>query len=521
MATPLLGRISRWLGGPRVLVLPLVRILAVLSGDVWLALAPVASRGWTPVHWTLLGFLLYSSGVIAALWLRPAAALRRNFLVLLADLGFALALIRFSGGARSTLFLALLVIAGLQACSYGLRRGLLVAAGSAAAYLGLVWPTIQDVEWANMAIRLFVLLGTALGIGILAGVEEQERARVVALSTEAGARDAFIRSVVEGLREGVVALDRDGRVLVWNRALERRCGLAAEHVLGRRLAEVDPGFARAPLAEALTRLLEGAADQFTLDGLEQTTPRGATMTLNVKGNLLRRAGRPAGAIRVIEDVTERVALERSARQADKLAALGTLAAGLAHEVNNPIGVMSSRIELVLLEAESALAPEVAEDLRVVHRHAQRVARIGQGLLSFARRSSGARAPVDLVHLVDETLLLVESPLGKDGIAVVRDLAPVPAILGDAGALQQDILHALPGRDRGAAARAPVQAAPRAPGAADPPGGRHRPRRRRRAGRLGHQPPPAGDDRPERVPGGAVLPDQRDPDRPAPAPGAGR
>jgi signal transduction histidine kinase len=70
---------------------------------------------------------------------------------------------------------------------------------------------------------------------------------------------------------------------------------------------------------------------------------------------------------LITDVTRRRAQERSARQTEKLAAFGTLAAGLAHELNNPIGIISSRVELMLLDVEAQSLPaEVAEDLRVVH-----------------------------------------------------------------------------------------------------------------------------------------------------------
>src|SRR3989337_635142 len=79
---------------------------------------------------------------------------------------------------------------------------------------------------------------------------------------------------------------------------------------------------------------------------------------------------------------------------------------------------------MLLDAESApLPPEVTEDLRVLHRHAQRVARIAQGLLSFARQSSGQRGPVDLNHLVEETLLLIERQVAKAGMAIQRGRAP--------------------------------------------------------------------------------------------------
>jgi signal transduction histidine kinase len=137
---------------------------------------------------------------------------------------------------------------------------------------------------------------------------------------------------------------------------------------------------------------------------------------------------------------ERTALALAARRAEKLAALGTLAAGLAHELNNPIGIMSSRIEVMLMEGAS-LAPEVREDLEVLHRQTQRVARITQGLLTFARTSAGEREPIDLNHIVRETLLLAERQIAKGGVTVTVELAPdLPTILGDADTLQQVVLN---------------------------------------------------------------------------------
>jgi signal transduction histidine kinase len=121
-----------------------------------------------------------------------------------------------------------------------------------------------------------------------------------------------------------------------------------------------------------------------------------------------------------------------------------MAAGLAHELNNPIGVISSRIEIMLLDVEGqAIHGQLAEDLRVLHRHAQRVARIAQGLLSFSRQSSGLHGPVDLNHLVEETLLLVERPIAKQGVTVTRRLAPdLPPLWGDGNTLQQVVLNLL-------------------------------------------------------------------------------
>jgi PAS domain S-box-containing protein len=407
-------------------------------------MAPAEYRGWGRLQWTLLAFTGYSVALTAAVWRWPGTVLRLNFWVLLADLGFALLLIRFSGGAHSAVFLALLLIVGLQSYYYSMARGVTVAVASALAYLWVTWDTITDVEMANMAIRVVMLLGTAVGVGILAQVEEVERLAVLRLTGEVQQREQFTRSVVESLSEGVVALDREGRITAWNRAMEARYDVAAAEVLGRKFLECFPNYYREGVAEPLERVLRGESEGVRLEAVDHETLRKGRVVQNLTASLLRRGGQPAGVVLLIQDITERVALERSARQAEKLAALGTLAAGLAHELNNPIGIVSSRIELMLMDAEGEPLPrEVLEDLRVLHRHAQRVARIAQGLLSFARQSSGQRVPVDLNHLVEETLLLAEKQVARDGILVTRALAPhLPLIMGDGNALQQVVLNLL-------------------------------------------------------------------------------
>ena len=437
-------RIARRFGGPRVLALPLLRLLAIVAGLVWVLLAPEAHHGWAAVHTILLGFVLYSAALVVALWRRPGSMLRLNAWVLAVDLVFALLLIRVTGGAQSTLFLALLLIAGVQSYYYGMARGVAAASASALAYLVVVWPTIGAEEWANIAVRFLMLIGTAVGVGILAQVEESERLAVGELTTAAQTREQFIASVVESLSEGLVALDLEGRVVTCNRALEERYGLAPRELLGRSVFEGLPNAQGGPLAESLRRLIRGEITRFSLEALEHDTPQRGRLVENVKGSLLRQHGRPAGAVLLIEDITERVALERTTRQSEKLAALGTLAAGIAHELNNPIGVISSRIEIMLLDAQSNALPDgVSDDLGVLHRHAQRVARIAQGLLSFARQAPIERGRVDLNALVEDTLLLLEGSVSKREIAIRRTLAPgLPAVWGDANALQQVLLNLL-------------------------------------------------------------------------------
>jgi PAS domain S-box-containing protein len=437
-------RLAGRIGSTPMLTLPLLRALAIVALVVWLVLAPPEYRRVSGLAVTVAAFLAYSLAVEAALWWRPAATLRLNFYVLLIDQLFALALIFLTGGARNAFYLALPLITALQAYYYGLRRGVTVAFFSAAIYVVIVWPTIEAVDVANLSTRIILLLGAPIGAGLVAAVQERERMRVVSLTAAAGERDRYIRNVMESLREGVIGLDREGRITAWNPTMERWCGVPERDLAGRTLFDVNPNLKRETVAEPIQRLMRGEIEEFRLDAVEHETLLGRRVAWNVSGSLLRQDGQPAGAVLLIEDITERRGLERAARQAEKLAALGTLAAGLAHELNNPIGIITTRAELMLLDAESKSLPdEVVEDLRVVHRHSQRVARIAQGLLSFARSPSGQAGRVDLNRVVDETLLLVEKTIVKDGVRIRRALAPeLPPIWGDANALQQVVMNLL-------------------------------------------------------------------------------
>ena len=94
-----LHALSRRLGGPRILALPLLRMLALAAGWIWVMLAPDALSRFTPLLWTVIAFSLYSGAIFVSLWLRAAAMLRLHVLVLICDLSFALALIFLSGVA--------------------------------------------------------------------------------------------------------------------------------------------------------------------------------------------------------------------------------------------------------------------------------------------------------------------------------------------------------------------------------------------------------------------------------------
>jgi signal transduction histidine kinase len=148
------------------------------------------------------------------------------------------------------------------------------------------------------------------------------------------------------------------------------------------------------------------------------------------------------ALAFVTDITQWKAMDRASRQAERLTALGQLSAGLAHEVNNPIGVMTTRVELMLMDAEAnKLPPEVVDDLKVLHRHAQRVATITSSLLSFARQGPQDRTLVNLNEVITTVLVLIGRQYERQGVRMHHEAAAsLPPVLGQSNALQQVILN---------------------------------------------------------------------------------
>ncbi len=257
--------------------------------------------------------------------------------------------------------------------------------------------------------------------------------------------EATSRALLESASESIVATDAAGRIMLVNAQTERMFGYARAELIGQPVELLIPTRAReahvrhrgAYMAAPRVRSMGKGFDLAGLkkDGTEFPVEVSLSYVESDEGTL---------AIAFIIDISERLAFQRAARQADKLAALGTLSAGIAHEINNPIGIISSRVEVMLLEGEGGGLPaELRRDLDVILRHARRVATITQGLLSFARRSSGTREPVNLNRIAEELLQLAQKDMSRAKVRVNMKLDEgLPDIVADANAIGQVLLNLL-------------------------------------------------------------------------------
>jgi two-component system, NtrC family, sensor kinase len=291
----------------------------------------------------------------------------------------------------------------------------------------------------------------------------------------------FSENIVESISVGIVAADLDDRVDSWNAQMERLTGISREYALGRKLEELFPPelaarfetvrsedgieniykyhfvpsliaagasaetvlhgnggpHAAALLSAAVAGVAAGATTAAS-NGTEAEAMREITLNIAITPLFSKEMDR-IGRLIIFDDVTDRTALERRLLQADKLSSVGLLAAGVAHEVNTPLAVISTYAQM--------LAKQVTGDdtksrlLDKIAKQTFRASEIVNSLLNFSRTSPTSFDELNLNQVLRETLTLVEHQLHKAGVEVATSMEErLAAVRGNAGKLQQVFLN---------------------------------------------------------------------------------
>ncbi|HEY1805332.1 MAG TPA: ATP-binding protein [Terracidiphilus sp.] len=247
----------------------------------------------------------------------------------------------------------------------------------------------------------------------------------------------FNENIVESINVGIFAIDLNDRIESWNAQMEAMYAFSRAEALGQELRSVFP----LEFIEAL----EGFRNEQGVHHLYKfrlTTRAGELRTANIAiAPLLSRDFVPVGRIILVDDITERVALESQLAQADKLSSIGLLAAGVAHEINTPLAVISSYAQMLAkqLRGDARLGPVLDK----ITQQSFRAAEIANGLLNFSRTSTTEFRSTDLNQVVRDTLSLLEHQFKTAQILIDLDLADeLPPIHGNPGKLQQVFLNLL-------------------------------------------------------------------------------
>lgn len=263
-----------------------------------------------------------------------------------------------------------------------------------------------------------------------------EREAVAALR----ASEARFRFLVEAAPDGVVILVRGTIVFMNPRAASLLGAGSPQQALGQPIsAFLPPEDARLTAARVAEMFRTGTE----IGPHEYRTLGNPDRIIEIKSVRCDWDGQPA-VLAFARDVTERKAIQQRMVDADRLAAMGTLAAGVAHEINNPLtyamlGVQ--RIDALLVGLPEATVATIRERLGEIEHGITRVASITSGLRSFARPDDAPPGPVDLVATVEQALKMVDNDL-RHRAQLVRRIEPIPHVLGNASRLEQVVINIL-------------------------------------------------------------------------------
>jgi two-component system, NtrC family, sensor kinase len=244
----------------------------------------------------------------------------------------------------------------------------------------------------------------------------------------------YNENILESLDSGIVVLDLEGRLVRWNRAMEALDGRQRLAVLGRTL---DAVFPEAFLDALRGSLVLGDQEEIAhIYKLHLPSADGRSLMVNVSVAPFQSApGERCGTILILDDVTARVRLEEQLQHAEKMASVGLLAAGVAHEVNTPLAGISSYTQLLRGQLDEQ---DPRQDvLEKIEKQSFRAAKIINGLLNFSRSSGTEFEQVDVNRVLLDVLSLVEHQLEGSKIRVRKELAgELPPVRGNWNRIQQ-------------------------------------------------------------------------------------
>jgi two-component system sensor histidine kinase PilS (NtrC family) len=371
-------------------------------------------------------------GLTYALTIAYAATLqfvndRRRWLVDLQLAGDALivtAFIYLTGGITSY-FTSLYVLPIVAGSTVQFRRGgLLVATLSAVLYVGLVlaqfmavsglltdaWLTstsmvlpAPSVAQYTVALNVFGFFGVALMSGWLADNLRSTGMKLQQTSTELASLQAFNQHVIDSLPSGLATTDTSQLILTFNRAAGMITGVPFLSAVGRRIADVLQ--LPAPVVTTLAQDLVGRG------GLRQEfhylTPDGrGVIEIGLTATHLETPGGRAGFLFTFQDVTSIKKLERDAAIQQRLAAIGEMAAGIAHEIRNPLASMSGSIQI--LRQELPLSRDQEQLMDIVLRESERLNATIRSFLAYARPQRFQIARHDVRRALNDTALLLRN-----------------------------------------------------------------------------------------------------------------
>jgi two-component system nitrogen regulation sensor histidine kinase GlnL len=248
---------------------------------------------------------------------------------------------------------------------------------------------------------------------------------------------AHYEDLLESLQDAMIVIDPGGRVRSVNQAAEELIGVSAQPLAGRTVEQVFSD--HRALRELVRKTLESGRTHTDFDA-RLARQDGTQVAVSAVASVISDAtGEARGVVLALRDQTRIRELENRLSRSDRLAALGTVAAGVAHEIRNPLAGIRGAAQL--LEGERDFLPAFKEYTSVIIKEVDRLAAIVETLLSFASPRTPVLRPCNLHEVLDNLLFLEQGPMGACGVSVQRHYDPqLPEILADPSEIRQVFLN---------------------------------------------------------------------------------
>ncbi|HKC61096.1 MAG TPA: ATP-binding protein [Myxococcales bacterium] len=416
----------------KLVLLTGVRLLvgtALLVASAVLSLGSETFPGRVETHLYAIVGSLYVASLVSMVLLRRRRFLRGLvYAHVAADVLAATGLVYLTGGPESVFTILYPVAIVNGAMGLGRRGAVLGAAAASLAFSALVFGMENGlIEPAStylahpplpasrLALTLVLNVSAFMLAGALASFLAEQvqgaRAQLEDRQTRLDQLEALYSAIVKSISSGIVTVDEQGRITYLNRAGLEITGLTEERALGQSLHELVPA-----LGEALDR------GNWSGRQRNEATVRGADGRERVLGWAAARMAEGAhGNVIVFQDLTEFRRMEEAMQRADRLAVVGALAAGLAHEVRNPLAAMCGSIDLL------SMSPKLGEKekrlMQVVRGEGERLEALLKDFLAFARPASPQLAAVEAGPLVEQTAEVFRREAGLKGTSVTVEVDP--------------------------------------------------------------------------------------------------
>ena len=392
------------------------------------------------VSFAFLATALY--GVVLPRIQRPARFAAFN---IAADISIVSALVYFSGGADSV-FAFLYVMVAVYGALLFERRGALVSAGFGALAYGSVL-VVGNLAWLSGApgaseksvAALFAVwtihsgaIGLVAALASFLAAELRRTGEALRYQTDRLERLANLHErTVESLMSGLLTTDTTGSITSFNPEAERITEVSAAAAIGSDVEGVLPG---------VRSLMIDGSDSDTARTRSRTVFRsrsGTDLHLGVAAYVLRDSeGQAGGHVVIFQDLTEVVKMEAELRRSERLAAVGELAASIAHEIRNPLAAISGSIQILQRgKTDASLGKESLRLMDIAIRETDRLNRLITDFLEYARPGRLASEPVDLLELLNEVVEMLEKVVSDD-IQLAVEVESGLQVMGDPGQLKQ-------------------------------------------------------------------------------------